>query len=87
MRVFHRTSRETAADIRIMGFHYPSDAAGAGAEGTGVWMSDQPIDASDDAGAALVTPRSPIALFERHEHSGVTSAVFYPSQSTPRYTW
>jgi hypothetical protein len=68
MRVFHRTSRDTAADIRILGFYDASDAVGAGTERMGVWVSDQPSDASDDAVPALVTLRIPIALFERHEH-------------------
>jgi hypothetical protein len=68
MRVFQRTSRDTAADIRIMGFYDASDALGAGAQRMGVWVTNQPIDASDDAVATLVTLRIPITLFERHEH-------------------
>jgi hypothetical protein len=67
VRVFHRTSRDTAADIRIMGFYDASDAVGAGLERMGVWVSNQPMDASD-AVPTLVTLRIPIALFERHEH-------------------
>ena len=67
MRVFHRTTRDTAADIRIMGFYDASDAVGAGLERMGVWVSDQPSDARDET-PALVTLRIPIALFERHEH-------------------
>ena len=69
MRVFHRTSSDTAADIRIMGFYDASDAVGAGAERMGVWVSAQPSDATHDAVVTLVTLRIPIALFERHEHS------------------
>ena len=68
IRVFHRTSNDTAADIRIMGFYDASEAVGVGAERMGVWVSDQPMDASD-AVPTLVTLRIPIALFERHEHS------------------
>jgi hypothetical protein len=69
MRVFHRTSSDTAADIRIMGFYDASDAVGVGAERMGVWVSAQPSDATDDVAVTLVTVRIPIALFERHEHS------------------
>jgi len=69
MRVFHRTSSDTAADIRIMGFYDASDAVGVGAERMGVWVSEHPMDARDEALPALVTLRIPIALFERHEHS------------------
>jgi hypothetical protein len=67
MRVFHRTTRDTAADIRIMGFYDASDAVGAGLERMGVWVSDRPSDARDET-PALVTLRIPIALFERYEH-------------------
>lgn len=65
MRVFHHTSRDTAADIRIMGFY---DGSTAGAACMGIWVSDRPMDASESAVAVLVTLRIPIALFERHEH-------------------
>jgi len=43
IRVFHRTSRDTAADIRTTGFYDASDAVGAGLERMGVWVSDQPM--------------------------------------------
>jgi hypothetical protein len=64
MRVFHRTSRDTAADIRILGFYDAPDAVRAGAEGMGVWVSDQPMDARDDGAGTLLSLRIPIALFE-----------------------
>jgi hypothetical protein len=67
VRVFHRATSDTAADIRIMGFYDASDAVGADPDRMGVWVSDKPSDAREDT-PTLVTLRIPIALFERHEH-------------------
>ena len=41
MRVFHRTDREAAAGIRIMGLHDATGQYMASDEHTGVWVSDE----------------------------------------------
>jgi hypothetical protein len=67
MRIFHRTSRDAAADIRIMGFYDAIGASGLGHEHTGVWVSDQPRDVSEAEDDTLLTLRIPRELFERYE--------------------
>ncbi len=76
-RVFHRTSRDTATDIRIMGFYDSSDAVGAGPVRMGVWGSDQPMDASESdrhARANAVSRYAAIAMGPNADSSGYLGA-------------
>jgi hypothetical protein len=41
MRVFHRTARDAAADIRNMGFYDSTGTYMTATEHTGVWVSDR----------------------------------------------
>jgi hypothetical protein len=68
MRIFHRTTHDAAADIRIMGFYDSTNTYMASHEHTGVWVSDQPLDINEGAdGDTLLTLKIPVDLFVRYE--------------------
>lgn len=72
IRVFHRTSRDAAADIRIMGFYDSTGTYGTGHDHPGVWVSTTPLDSNEGAdGDALLTLKIPVALFEQYEWTEV----------------